>query len=678
MQDDSVISVQNLCIDYATTKGTLRAVQGVNFTLQRGETLGLVGESGSGKSSIAFGIINYLPENARISNSKIDFLGEDIIKRSPGELRGLWSKNITMVYQDPMSSLNPSFTIGFQMAEIFRCYQNVNRNYIRQKIVKILERVNFPDPESSVRKFPHQLSGGQQQRVIIAMALCRNPDLLIMDEPTTGLDVTTEATILDLINKLKTDFNSAILFISHNLGVIAKVSDKIGVLYAGRMLETGMTKEVYGNPLHPYTIALLNCVPNIDSGKMKELSSISGGLPDLTRQYESCIFYPRCPYREERCAETVIPLMRIGKNREAACLRWKEIVHLKEEKKAEVASRELTSKVFEPTVRSERKYLININHLKKYYGFTNTFAKLLGKTGHYTRAIDDVSLSITDGEVLGIVGESGCGKSTLAWITNKLNRPTSGKICYKGKDLWQMSRNEERTFRQECQIVFQNPDSSLNPRKTIEQIIERPLILFKYGTSRQRKLRTAELMEMVQLDAHFAKCFPHELSGGQKQRVGIARAFASNPRLIICDEVLSALDVSVQASILNLLIELQRKLKTTYIFISHDLSVVNYISDSICVLYLGKISEIGRAEEVFSPPFHPYTHALLSAVPRIEADHHEEAIRLEGPVPSAKNPPRGCPFHTRCPEKIGSICERKLPIGNSISETHTICCHLFD
>lgn len=678
MEDEPVVSVENFCLNYRTKEGILRALRNVDLTIKRGEILGLVGESGSGKSTVAFSIVGHIPDNAYVSEGRILFLGQDTFRIDPEKLRKIRSKNIAMVYQDPMSSLNPSLTVGFQIAEIIRNHQKVDKNTAWRKSVNFLEQVHIPDPEASAYKYQHQMSGGQMQRVVIAMALCRNPDLLIMDEPTTGLDVTTEATILDLVNELKSQFNSAILFITHNLGVIAKVADKVGVLYAGQMVEKGRTSKIFQNPLHPYTMALINSIPSIIGEKKKGLRPIGGMFPDLTIPYQGCIFFLRCPYREDRCREDKVSLNKFNENRETACLRWDIFGSLKNEIRRRYSYEETPSYHATSIYQSEENSILTLKHVKKYYGSSSVFSRFTDRK-NLIKAVDNISLSIYENDVLGVVGESGCGKSTLATVINKLQKLTDGSIMFRGKDLWRMSKSEEQNFRQECQIVFQNPDSSLNPKKSISEILERPLVLFNYGTGKQRKKRIHELLNMVNMETRFEKNYPYQLSGGEKQRIGIARAFAVNPKFVICDEILSALDVSVQAAILNLLIELQRKFETSYLFISHDLSVVRHISKRVCVMYLGKICEIGFTDGVFSPPFHPYTEALLSAVPTIDMNNkEEEIIRLEGPVPSAKNPPSGCAFHTRCPRKIGDICEHKQPEGNFINDFKIIYCHLYN
>jgi peptide/nickel transport system ATP-binding protein len=543
----------------------------------------------------------------------------------------------------------------------------------------MLEKVFIVDPPSSAHKYPHELSGGQQQRVVIALALACNPDLLILDEPTTGLDVTTEANILDLIDSLKERYGSAILFITHNLGVIAKVSDHLGVMYAGNLVEGGSVGDIFQQPFHPYTEGLLNCIPKIEKKKAKiDLQPIKGTLPDLHVLPKGCIFHPRCPYAEEICRKTEPNLIRIEDGRESACMRWQQIYAQKSRPAIHDGDAGgLKSKIQETSPGAGNGQLIDLKSVKKYFGGISIFERLAGAKEDYVHAVDDVSLAISPGQVFGLVGESGCGKSTLGRSLVKLLNITEGDITYEDKNIWKLNRNENKAYCKNVQIIFQNPDSSLNPKKTIHEILARPLRFYKNIKESQLENGVTELLKMVRLRQDYGSRFPYELSGGEKQRVGIARAFAADPQFIVCDEPVSALDVSVQASILNLLLDLQRNFQVALLFISHDLSVVQHISHKIGVMYLGKLCETGETDQVFSPPFHPYTQALLSAVPRIGSEEESEVIRLTGPVPSAKTPPEGCRFHTRCPQKIGPICEDKAPPEYKPAAGHSISCHLY-
>lgn len=674
-----VIDIKNLTVEYNTPDGYVGAVRNFNLHIHKGETYGLVGESGSGKSTVAWVIMRYLADNGRIANGEVHFKGEDLLSLSIEKLRRYRGKRIAMVYQDPMTSLNPSMQVGRQIQEVIELHQGGGKKQTWRQSVEMLEKVFIVDPASSAHKYPHELSGGQQQRVVIALALACNPDLLILDEPTTGLDVTTEANILDLIDSLKDRYGSAILFITHNLGVIAKVSDRLGVMYAGNMVEEGSVRDIFKQPLHPYTEGLLNCIPKIEKRKTKiDLQPIKGTLPDLHVLPTGCIFHPRCPYADKSCRQTEPAMMEIENGRESACARWQQIYARKMEPPVydgAADSPESNTPVSSPGPGNNQ--LIDLKSVKKYFGGISIFERLVGAKEDYVHAVDDVSLAIAPGQVFGLVGESGCGKSTLGRSLVKLLKITEGNIKYDGKSIWQLNRNENKAYCKNVQIIFQNPDSSLNPKKTIHQILARPLRLYKNIKESEIEKSVIELLQMVRLRADYRSRFPYELSGGEKQRVGIARAFAADPQFIVCDEPVSALDVSVQASILNLLLDLQINFQVALLFISHDLSVVQHISHKVGVMYLGKMCESGQTDQVFTPPFHPYTQALLSAVPRIGAEQESEVIRLTGQVPSAKNPPHGCRFHTRCPQKIGSICEDKAPPEYEPAAGHTISCHRY-
>jgi len=680
MSTKSVIEIKNLTAEYKTPEGFIGAVRDFSLSIGEGETYGLVGESGSGKSTVAWVIMRYLDENGKVTGGEVRFKNQDLMTLDIEDLRRYRGKRIAMVYQDPMTSLNPSITVGRQIQEVFELHSGGSKNETWDRSVEMLEKVFIVDPPSSANKYPHELSGGQQQRVVIAIALACNPDLLILDEPTTGLDVTTEANILDLIEVLKNKYNSAILFITHNLGVIAKVSDRIGVMYAGKMIEEGPVKDIFKQPFHPYTEGLLNCIPKIEEKpSQRDLKPIKGTLPNLLKLPAGCIFHPRCPYTEESCRQTVPHLIGVGEERKSACMRWEELQSrrlVNETDRIQVMEKEAEAP--ERSVSVQNGNLMHLRSVKKYFGGISIFERIVGMAEDYVHAVDDVSFSIAPGRVFGLVGESGCGKSTLGRAFIKLLNITEGNITYDGKDIWKLSRKENKIYHKDVQIIFQNPDSSLNPKKTIEEILARPLRLYRNLKNSDLENTVIDLLKMVKLRAGYRSRFPYELSGGEKQRIGIARAFAAEPRFIICDEPVSALDVSVQASILNLLLDLQRNFNVALFFISHDLSVVQHLSYQIGVMYLGRLCEIGLVDQVFSPPHHPYTRALLSAVPSIDPEETREAIRLIGPVPSAKNPPKGCRFHTRCPEKIGQICEEKDPPAYEPVPGHIIYCHLYD
>lgn len=674
-----VISVENLTVEYKTPYGSVRALQNLNFQIQTGEIFGLVGESGSGKSTAAWVIMRYLADNGQVVGGEVLFKGIDLFTLKAAELRKYRGKKIAMVYQDPMTSLNPAMTVGRQIQEVIDLHQGGTKEQTWTQAVSMLEKVHISDPAASAQKYPHELSGGQKQRVVIAMALSCNPDLLILDEPTTGLDVTTEATILDLINELRAKFDSAILFISHNLGVIAKISDRIGVLYAGRMLETGPVQSIFLHPLHPYTEGLLNCIPKIQARSFKKrLEPIKGNFPNLLDLPQGCIFHPRCLYRVSSCSEQIPELMPSGIGRNSACLRWKDLQDGSIGKKQRSTNLQ-TAAQQDPAVpyRNHADVILELDSVKKYFGGISIFEKLAGKKPEFIHAVDGVDMQIKAGQVYGMVGESGCGKTTLGRSIIKLHRITAGTIRYKGLDVWRLDRPKTRQFHQQAQMIFQNPDSSLNPKKTVGQILARPLELYHHLDGGSLDRSTEALLEMVRLSSNYKNRYPLQISGGEKQRVGIARAFAAEPHLVVCDEPVSAVDVSVQASILNLILDLQKQFSVALLFISHDLSVVQHISHHVGIMYLGELVEVGDVDQVFSPPYHPYTEALLSAVPTVDFSAIKDEIRLVGPVPSAKRPPPGCRFHTRCPRRIGKICEEQVPQAFEPVPGHRIRCHLY-
>jgi peptide/nickel transport system ATP-binding protein len=675
----TVIEIKNLTVDYKTQLGPIRAVRNLSFSIKKGEIFGLVGESGSGKSTAAWVVMRYLADNGRVTEGRVMFHGQNLLGLSKNELRSYRGKRIAMVYQDPMTSLNPAMTVGRQIEEVLETHNSVSKGARWKRVIEMLERVRIPDPLTSAAKFPHELSGGQQQRVVIAMALMCNPDLLILDEPTTGLDVTTEVRILDLIEDLKRNFDSAILFISHNLGVIAMISDRIGVIYAGAMVEDGPGREIFSVPLHPYTEGLLNCIPRIQESRSRnKLIPIKGRFPNLLNLPSGCVFHPRCIYAKEICRTTDTDLIEIKPNRKSACLRWQDFKKDRKPCLSKVSNSEsLEWETVEIRSKMPQDGLLELDSVKIYFGGTRIFRRLSRKQPEYVRAVDGVTLKIHAGEVFGLVGESGCGKTTLARGIAKLCRNTSGSIRYDGENIWSLRRQKKKKYHKEVQIVFQNPDSSLNPRKKIRDIIARPLELFRGLQNHELRESIIELLDTVKLSSSFLDRFPHQLSGGEKQRVGIARAFATQPRFIICDEPVSAVDVSVQAAILNIITDLRRRFDVAMLFISHDLSVVRHISHKVAIMYLGEIAEVGEVNQVFSPPHHPYTRALLSAIPSVDPSERREMIRLEGSVPSPKRPPPGCKFHTRCPQKIGRICEEIIPHANEPSLGHVIYCHLY-
>jgi peptide/nickel transport system ATP-binding protein len=650
----SLLSVSHLDVTYRVREQDRLALSDVSFSIERGESYGLVGESGSGKSTVALALMRYLPRNGRVSAGSISIDGKDPLTLSAAALRTMRAKTVSMVYQEPLKALNPSLRAGQQVAEAFQV-AGAHKDQARAKAEEMLRKVQISDPGRVMQRYPHELSGGMAQRVVIAMALASDPSLLILDEPTTALDATVEAEVLDLISALRTEFSTSVLFISHNLAVIAKMCDRVGVLYAGELVEEGGAQAVFDNPRHPYTVGLLRCIPHRGQRKDHDrLDTIPGFLPTPGHGLTGCVFAPRCALVQDQCRTSEPPLIDIGDGRTSRCFFNEKAPELPRTTPADVAV------TLEPTDDT----VVVMEKLSK------TF-----KGG--VRALADVDLAVRKGETLGLVGESGSGKTTLARVLLGLTAPDAGSVVtLDGANLAPDVRKRDRRVLRKLQIVFQNPDSALNRRHSVRSLIARPLVRLGGLTGAQEQQRLTELVSSVRLEERHLALRPAQLSGGLKQRVAIARAFGPGPSVVVCDEPTSALDVSVQAAILNLLADLQAAEQTTYVFISHDLGLVRYLSDRIVVLYLGRVMEIGPAEAVFSGPHHPYTEALLSAVPSLDG-LHPERIKLTGEIPSAANPPQGCVFHTRCPRRLSTgICETTEPPLLEGEPGHQIRCHI--
>ncbi len=672
-----VLDVRNLAISYETRYGDVPAVRDISFEIERGEAHSIVGESGCGKSTVAFGIVSFLGRNGKIVGGQILFQGRDLVGRSEEELRRIRGDRIAMVYQDPMQALNPSMRIGDQMSEVLSVHRGLKKAAAEEKCVQMLERVYMPDAANVMRRYAHQISGGQQQRVVIAMALLNGPALLIMDEPTTALDVTVEAAVLDLIAGLQKDFDTAIMYISHNLGVVARVSARVGVMYAGEMVERASVADVYLQPLHPYTQGLMRCVPRLGQDKRGSyLYPIRGRVPSPKNLPPGCIFEPRCDYAQDQCRQQKPELRRIGLKPWVRCHLAEEIASQGWTPPDEIHA-QLATAAESP---AEPEVILRVEGARTYYEAPSK--KLVGGEKQYVKAVDDVSLEARRGLTLGIVGESGCGKSTLVKTIIGMEKPSGGEYEFMGIDISNPVSKRDLDLIKELQMVFQNPDSTLNPSFTVGAQIGRPLRRFKTVPREQVRDEVLRLLSMMRLGERYYDRLPRQLSGGEKQRVGIARAIAGRPELVLCDEPVSALDVSVQAAVLNLLLEIQREMGTTLIFIAHDLSVVRFFCDHIAVMYLGQIAEIGPADAIYGPPYHPYTEALLSAVPIPDPRVEQKQIRLSGTVPSALHPPSGCRFHTRCPRRAtmlpdgGRICETETPPWRDAGNGHRIFCHV--
>lgn len=652
----NALELSDLSVAYRVGGRNRAVLRNLSLTIGQGEAYGLVGESGCGKSTVALTVVRYLPRNGSITGGAISLDGQDVMKLDAEALRRARAESVSMVYQDPGKALNPSIRIGRQLTEIFEL-GGVTGQAATDKAIAMLNRVRISDPVSVMQRYPHQLSGGMQQRVAIAMALANDPTMLILDEPTTGLDATVEAEVLDLIAQLRQELSASILFISHNLAVVSNMCDRVGVLYAGMLVEEGPTEAVFNDPRHPYTVALLRCLPR--GGQRKDqgrLDTIPGFLPSLGATIKGCAFADRCALATDRCRSELPPLYDLG-GRLSRC-------HYHEQAQSLPRATPSDAVVAAPKAAAEAVLRVE--------GVNKTFAS----HGHALRAVKDVSVSLRPGETLGLVGESGSGKTTFARLLLGLVPPDEGgRIELEGKPLAPRLDSRSADQIKAMQIVFQNPDSALNRSHSIRHLISRALKRLAGLSGAALQARLDELVRSVRLTDRHLAVKPRQLSGGLKQRVAIARAFAGEPRIVVCDEPTSALDVSVQAAILNLLADLQSKEDVSYIFISHDLAVVRYLSDQIAVLYLGRIMELGPSENVFAGPHHPYTEALLSAVPKLDQTETSR-IRLDGEIPSATHPPSGCVFHTRCPRKIGAICEQQEPPLAEAEPGHTIRCHI--
>ena len=651
------LELRDLDVVYRVRGRDRQVLRGISLTVGSGESYGLVGESGCGKSTTALAVVRYLPSNGRVRSGSINVAGRDVVQLSRAELRRLRATQVSMVYQDPSQALNPSIKVGRQVAEVFRV-RRIGREEAEERSATALRTVQIADVGSVMKRYPHQLSGGMQQRVVIAMALAKDPALLILDEPTTGLDATVEAEVLDLIAQLQAEFHTSVLFISHNLGVIGKMCERVGVLYAGRLVEEGPVDVVLQNPRHPYTVGLIRCIPR--GGVRKDrgrLDTIAGFLPMLGEELPGCVFADRCGLARDVCHTLEPELYQLGGHHASRC-------HFHEE--APDLPRVIPADLGQPLPLDRSSTpLVRIEDIEKIYH----------QRGHTVHAVSGVSVSIWPGETVGLVGESGSGKTTFARALLGLVAPTAGTVEVDGRVVPPRLAQRSREDVEALQIVFQNPDSALNRRHTVRRILRRALKKLAGLTGTAADARLLELAQSVRLAERYLTVRPNQLSGGLKQRVAIARAFAGEPRLVVCDEPSSALDVSVQAAILNLLVELQAEHRVSYLFISHDLGVVRYLSDRIAVLYLGRLMELGPADVVFEGPHHPYTEALLSAVPTIDGGGRER-IRLEGEIPSAADPPSGCVFHTRCPRKVGPICEQEEPPLVVVERDHLMRCHI--
>ncbi|MDJ0630317.1 MAG: ABC transporter ATP-binding protein [Rhodobacter sp.] len=673
--DGPILEIDKLSISFFTRLREIPAVMDFSATVLPGEALGLVGESGCGKSTVALGVMQDLGVNGRIVGGSIKFKGRDLGEMSMEELRDIRGNEIAMIYQEPMASLNPAMKIGKQLMEVPMIHEGITEKEAYERALEVVTDVKLPDPKRMLNSFPHQLSGGQQQRIVIAMALMSKPALLILDEPTTALDVTVEAAVVELVKELGEKYGTSMLFISHNLGLVLETCDRICVMYSGEAVERGSIEDVFDKMRHPYTQALFRSIPLPGADKnSRPLVAIPGNFPLPHERPPGCNFGPRCDYFVEGVCNTgdvkMVPIPQ-DERHESRCRRIDEI-----DWNAPIVATETHAKSEPGNV------VLKMDNLKKYYEVAAN-ALFGGGDKKVVKANETLSFEARESETLAIVGESGCGKSTFAKVLMGLETATDGEILLDNRSIGEVPIEERDTKTvSSVQMVFQNPFDTLNPSMTVGRQIIRALEIFGIGENENaRRQRMLELLDLVKLPREFAERMPRQLSGGQKQRVGIARAFAGGARIVVADEPVSALDVSVQAAVTDLLMEIQRNEKTTLLFISHDLSIVRYLSDRVMVMYLGHVVELGDTDQVFSPPYHPYTEALLSAVPIADTSIEKQHIVLEGDIPSAMNPPSGCPFQTRCrwKDKVpGNLCETEVPSQKTLADGHEIKCHLSD
>jgi peptide/nickel transport system ATP-binding protein len=660
-----LLKVDDLHVHFVQSKGVTRAVEGVSFTVHRGEILALVGESGCGKSATALALMRLLSKPAgRVVRGRVMFEGVDLLQLSEAEMRERRGRDISMIFQEPMTSLNPVLSIGEQLMEPLLAHLGLTRQAARDRAIELLTMVGMTDPARRLEQYPHHLSGGMRQRVMIAMGLACNPKLIIADEPTTALDVTIQAQILELMRDLARRLDIAMIVITHNLGVVARYADAVNVMYAARLVEQGPADAIFGRSSHPYTMGLIDSIPRLDRPRQERLATIEGMPPDLMALPSGCRFAPRCPRRIERCDEEPT-LSAVEPGHLAACWRAEEML-------AGIARTEAAvGTAVRPRPASDASVRVSVRDLKRH--FTVSAGRRWFGGSATVKAVDGVSFEIQQGETLGLVGESGCGKSTIGRAILALDAATSGSILIDGQDI---GDKRAREVRRRTQVIFQDPFSSLNPRMTVSEIIGEPLAVYKLEPSaRHIDARVQELLGQVGLMPYMAERYPHELSGGQRQRVGIARALALNPSIIVCDEPVSALDVSIQGQIINLLDELQQKLGLTYLFIAHDLAVVRHISHRVAVMYLGRIMELADRDELYRNPRHPYTQLLLDAapVPDPVIERSRRPRVAKGELPSPINQPKGCVFSTRCPLATAE-CSAEVPLLRRVEGGHQVAC----
>ena len=669
----ALLEIRNLSVEFPTARGVFRAVDGINITLEEGELLGVVGESGSGKSVTMLALMGLLPWTASVTADLLEFNGRNLLGLSPAERRAITGKDMAMIFQEPMTSLNPCFTVGFQIMEQLKVHEGGSRAERRRRAIELLDQVGIPAPESRLGNFPHQMSGGMNQRVMIAMSIACNPRLLIADEPTTALDVTIQAQILDLLVRLQSEHRMALVLITHDMAVIAETARRVSVMYAGQQVETRLVENLFERPRHPYTGALLDALPERSEGR-RRLPTIPGVVPGAGDRPEGCLFNPRCAHVRDRCRVEAPPLAAdgdgllrcfypVGEDGPDARAGGDRGGGMSNLEPAGPGARSMTG----PGTGSG-PVLEAVDVARHYTVSRGMFA------GTATvKALASASFSLTAGRTLAVVGESGCGKSTLARLVTLIEKPTAGSLLIDGADVAGAGTEDLKRLRQEVQIVFQDPYGSLNPRKKVGVIIEEPLVINTTLSAAERRQKAEAMMERVGLRAEHYDRYPHMFSGGQRQRIAVARALMLQPRILVADEPVSALDVSIQAQVLNLLMDLQEEFNLAYLFISHDLSVVRHIADEVMVMYLGRPVEHGSRDAVFAKPAHPYTRALLASTPAVDPKHRGQRVSLKGELPSPLDPPPGCAFHRRCPHAT-DLCAQELPDLRPF-EGRQVACH---
>ena len=665
------LEIQDLSVVYHTDTAELPVLREINLKIGSGQVYGIVGESGSGKTTLGLSVMCYLPTEGQITRGRILLLGNDLLQLEKPALRDLWQSDLSLVPQDPYSALNPSMRVGEQVAEVLLADGQTDKRSAQKQTVDWFAKVRLPNPTGIAKKYPFELSGGQRQRILIAMALINQPRLLVLDEPTTSLDVTTEATMLDLLRDLISEAGTAALFITHNLGIVAGLTERVAVLYAGELVEDTPTHKLFRQPLHPYTQGLLDSVPRLGMHKdIHALVAIDGQIPPLQDLPQGCIFAPRCSIAEDICHHERPSLDYPTPERSVRCHRWHEIasgdVMLRTE------SRSASRPIREPSAGTT----LQLSKLQVSYDVAQPSMGSRNREKKRLVAVDHVSLAVKGHSTLGIVGESGSGKSSLALAVMGLLDDVDGEIVLFNIHLPPNVRQRDKTILRKLQMVFQQLDEALPPNLTVEEILARPLINLAGMDKATARSRAAELLRMVRLPSAYIQRYPHQLSGGEKQRVAIAQAIAASPDLLLTDEPVSALDVSVQANILNLLNDLQKDQGTANLLISHDIAVVTYLADDVAVMYLGQVMQLSPAQLLLLPPYHPYTEALLSAIPIPDPTYQGQAIRLAGDIPNPLDKPSGCPFHTRCPRILGEICRTTVPPWHISADGKNIFCHI--